>query len=187
MVSSPSDRRARFEAVNSVVFEPLQRYIRRRVPGDDADDVLAETLMTLWRRLDDIPLGDPLPWSYGVARRMLSNHRRARDRRLRLVDRLGTDPVTRPSPELPAATDPTGIEDELLAEAFDSLTTSDRELLRLWAWEGLEPRDISVVLGLTSNAATIRLSRARRRLGEAMKGSTSGRTHEDRRHGGADG
>lgn len=32
--------------------------------------------MTAWRRIADIPDGSELPWLYGVARRVVMNHRR---------------------------------------------------------------------------------------------------------------
>jgi RNA polymerase sigma-70 factor (ECF subfamily) len=41
-------------------------------------------------------------------------------------------------------------------------------VLRLWAWEQLAPREIAVVLGVTPNAASIRLHRATRRLRERL-------------------
>jgi RNA polymerase sigma-70 factor (ECF subfamily) len=44
------------------------------------------------------------------------------------------------------------------------LDADQRELLRLWAWEGLAPREIAVVVGSSANAVSIRLYRARREL-----------------------
>lgn len=41
-------------------YEALLTYARRRV-GEDADDVVAETLTVAWRRLDDVP-ADAVPW-----------------------------------------------------------------------------------------------------------------------------
>jgi len=146
-------RRERFELIAEQVLEPLQRYLRRRTDGaDDADDVLADVLLVLWRRLDEVP-AESLPWCYGVARGCLANHRRGEQRRLRLVRRLAAEPVTTP------ATD-----DLDLSEALRSLRPDDREVLRLWAWEQLAPREIAVVLGITANAASIRLHRATKRL-----------------------
>ena len=49
-------------------------------------------------------------------------------------------------------------------DALDGLPEPDRELLRLWAWEQLPPREIAVVLGITPNAASIRLHRATQKL-----------------------
>ncbi|HEX2403086.1 MAG TPA: sigma-70 family RNA polymerase sigma factor, partial [Acidimicrobiia bacterium] len=162
-MSSEGERRDRFEAVVADLYDPLQRYIRRRAKADEAGDVLSDVLLTIWRRLDDVPEGAALPWSYGVARRALSNHRRAASRHLRLVERLESEPP-------PAVDDdPAGqLEDPLLAVALADLPIADQEILRLWAWEQLEPREIAMALGSTSNAVSLRLSRARKKLADVL-------------------
>ncbi len=68
------DARARFEALAAEVVEPVRRFLARRTDPDTAEDVLAETLLVCWRRLDQVP--EPaLPWVYGVARNCLANVR----------------------------------------------------------------------------------------------------------------
>lgn len=158
-MTSDQDRRGRFESVAAEVYEPLQRYLRRRVDADDAADLLSDTLLTVWRRIDDVPMGAALPWVYGVARRNLANHRRGQARRLRLVEKLTAEAAIAPSPP---------IDDPDLDAALADLPEDDRELLRLWAWEGLEPRDLAAALDITPNAASLRLSRARGRLEERL-------------------
>ena len=145
-------RRLRFERLVGQVYEPLQRYLLRRTDPATADDVLGDVLLVLWRRLDDVPAAEPLPWAYGVARGCLGNARRGAARQERLVQRLAR--------ERPAERDG----DDRLTEALEALPEADRELLRLWAWEQLPPREIAVVLGVSANAATIRLHRAKKRL-----------------------
>lgn len=158
----------RFEAVAADVYEPLQRYLRRRASAVDAGDVLSESLLTVWRRLDDVPTDDPLPWCYGVARRSLANHRRGASRRERLTERIIThrlpgddgdpqDRVERLDPALDAA--------------IRTLTPAEQEIIHLWAWEQLEPREIAIVLDQTPNAVSVALSRSRRKLAEQL-GST---------------
>lgn len=163
-------RRARFEAVVAEVYEPLQRYLARRAAPDDAADVLGDTLLVVWRRLDEVP-EEVLPWSYGVARRCLANHRRGADRRLRLVERaaLVRDDTVFDDPQV-------AIErrDHDLEAAFEVLSGSEREIVRLWAWERLEPREISVVLDITPNAVSVALSRAKRKLAVRLGGQDHG-------------
>lgn len=159
-------RRARFEAIAAEVYEPLQRYLRRRAAPHDAGDVLAETLLVVWRRLDDVP-AEPLPWCYGVARRQLANHRRGDDRRLRLVDRASAQP---PDPSPPDPQDAVERIDPELHAAIATLSESEAEIVRLWAWERLEPREIATVLELTPNAVSVALSRAKRKLAEILDG-----------------
>jgi RNA polymerase sigma-70 factor (ECF subfamily) len=38
----------------------------------------------------------------------------------------------------------------------------------LWAWEGLAPREIATVTGLTPNAVSIRLHKAKKALAAAL-------------------
>lgn len=157
-------RTEKFEDIAAEVFEPIQRYLYRRMPADAVDDVLSETLLVVWRRLDEIPSGASLPWCYGVARRLLSNYRRSDQRRLRLVDRLSVEPQ-RPVAD-PQDTDDA---DPLLAAALEELTESERELIHLWAWEQLEPREIAVVVDSTPNAISLRLTRAKQKLANSLE------------------
>ncbi len=163
-VSPETDRRTRFESAVEEVYEPVQRYLRRRATSPDADDALSEVMLTLWRRLDDAPPDRVLPWCYGVARNVLANQRRTHNRHLRLVRRIEAEPPGPPVGD-PADAGP----DPELATALGSLAEDDREILRLWAWERLEPREIAPVLGVSVNAATLRLSRARSRLAKVMQ------------------
>ena len=154
-------RREQFERLSEEVYEPLQRYVRRRADTDSVDDIVSDAMLTLWRRLDDIPPNARLPWAYGVARRTVANHRRAAGRHLTLVRRIQAEPATAPTADNPL--------DPELHAALDALPVADREILRLWAWEELEPAEIAVTLGLTPNAAAIRLHRAKKKLGENLQ------------------
>jgi RNA polymerase sigma-70 factor, ECF subfamily len=167
-VSPDLDRRARFERVADHVYEPVQRYLRRRANADDAADALADVLLVVWRRLDDVP-ADPLPWCYGVARRCLANHRRGEFRRLRLVEHAGSQADL----DAGALLDPQRsieVSDPELEAAIATLSDAEAEIVRLWAWEQLEPREIATVLDTTANAVSVALARAKRKLGERLAG-----------------
>jgi RNA polymerase sigma-70 factor, ECF subfamily len=151
-----TSRSDRFEALARECLEPLRRYLARRTDPDSAADVLGDTLLVAWRRFDDLP-AEPLPWLYGVARNCLANAERGVRRRARLAARLADEPA---EVEAPAADD--------LLEALEDLDEVERELLRLWAWEQLRPAEIATVVGLTPNAVSIRLTRARQHLRERM-------------------
>ncbi|WP_247197677.1 RNA polymerase sigma factor [Streptomyces sp. GESEQ-35] len=157
------EQQARFEGLAHVVAEPLHRYLLRRTSADVAEDVLSETMLVLWRRIEDVPglrsgskpdPDDVLPWCYGVARGCLANALRADGRRLRLVERL----VQTQQPPAEVA------DHSYVHAALDALGTLEREVVRLWAWEGLAPRQIAEVTGLTSNSVSIRLHRAKKKL-----------------------
>lgn len=156
-------RRRRFEAIFAAAYEPVQRYVARRADRSVVDDVVADTFLTVWRRLDDVPADAEVPWCYGVARRTLANHRRGDQRREALVER-----VTFERPD--TAVDPAEFGgDPDLDAALATLDPDARELLRLWAWEGLAPREIAVVMNVTANAVSIRLHRAKQALAEALR------------------
>lgn len=158
-----SSRDERFTVLFDRTHAALLAYAVRRVadPGDAAD-VVAETFLVAWRRLDDVPVGDDArPWLFGVARHVLANHYRGERRRHALADRLREDlrEVAVPPP------DAGGSDVEL---ALRRLPDDDRELLRLVAWEGLARDEIALALGVPRATVRVRLHRARRRLLAAM-------------------
>ncbi|MFC0623179.1 RNA polymerase sigma factor [Kribbella deserti] len=157
---SEATAETRFAELAHIVGEPLRRYVVRRAPSADVDDVMADVFLVLWRRLDDVPHDTPLPWSYGVARGCLANARRSTQRQLRLVERIARS-------EPPPLAEPSADHEDLLA-ALRRLKELDREVVTLWAWEGLAPREIAEVTGLTANAVSIRLHKARRQLASSL-------------------
>ena len=169
-------RRARFEALAPAVIDAVRRYLARRTDPATADDVLSETLVICWRRLDEMP-ADHLPWAYGVARRCLANAERGRRRQVRLAARIAALDPPRSEADGPAPPD-----DELDA-ALARLRDEDAQLLRLWAWEDLAPAQIALVLGISANAASIRLHRAKQRLRVELGKSGTPAGHEESTEG----
>jgi RNA polymerase sigma factor (sigma-70 family) len=158
--AAQTQRRHRFEELYADHQVPVLGYALRRTDNtDDAADVLAETFLAAWRRLEEVPAGDQARlWLYGTARRVLANHRRGERRRLALAERLRADlAATYRPPELDG-----GAAD--LAAAFRRMPQADQDVLALAGWEGLDPGEIAAVIGCSRNAARIRLHRARRRL-----------------------
>lgn len=162
------ERRDRFEALVALVGEPLRRYAVRRIDPDTAQDVLADAFLVMWRRLEEVPAGAELPWCYAVTRLCLANATRSARRQRGLVARIAAlDPP--PQPAIDDGPDPD------LVRALRTLPAAEQEVLRLWAWEDLAPREIAVVLGTSANAVSIRLHRARRRLAAALDGARQDR------------
>lgn len=174
-----TDQRS-FDAFVREVAEPVRRYLARRTDPDTAEEAFAEVLLVCWRRVGDLP-AEPLPWVYVVARNCLANAERSRRRRERLTARL------RSVERQPVVPDPADTPDHAgLHRALARLRSGDAELLRLWAWEDLTPGEIATVLGVTENAAAIRLHRAKRRLREiigndaGVAGHIEGERRDDR-------
>jgi RNA polymerase sigma-70 factor, ECF subfamily len=156
------ERAVLFEAIAREVMEPVRRFLVRRTDHATADDVLADTLLVMWRRLDDVPESGALPWAYGIAGHCLANAQRGVRRQRRLAVR-----VARLDPPGEHFVEPNFDPD--LDAALATLTGTEAELVRLWAWEQLTPGEIAEVLDITPNAVGIRLHRARQKLAKALQ------------------
>jgi RNA polymerase sigma-70 factor, ECF subfamily len=146
-------------------------YARRRLDSaEDAEDVVVEVFATAWRRRADVP-DDALPWLYATAAHVIAHVLRSDARRTRLGAKLAT---VRPIRTDPGQVDPAdAVVDAaaargVVAAALDDLSESDAELLRLWAWEQLEPTEIAAVLGCSPGTARTRMHRAKARLRAAL-------------------
>jgi RNA polymerase sigma-70 factor, ECF subfamily len=171
-VTSDIERRRAFEAFVREVADPVRRFLLRRTDADTADDVLSETMLVCWRRFDQLPPpAERLPWVYVTARNCLRNADRSARRRNRLTARIIVlDPPA--SSAASTETDDDAGSDEL-RDALDALRPADAEVIRLWAWEELTAAQIGRVLGVSENAAAIRLHRAKRRLRDRLERNTS--------------
>jgi RNA polymerase sigma-70 factor, ECF subfamily len=153
-------REERFEGLFREHYAAVRGYALRRAPRDVAQEVVAETFLVAWRRLDDVP-DDAVPWLFGVARRVLANQRRSARRNVALERRLAE--------AVPAASDSGDPgerlgEAEFLRAALARLSDRDREALMLVAWHGLTGARAARAAGCTRAAFAVRLHRARARL-----------------------
>lgn len=132
---------------------------RRLVSAEDAEDVVLDVFTTAWRRRKDVP-EITRPWLYRTAAHHIAHKQRDSARRTRLVARLT---AVAPNTTDADVAERVAIQQGVQA-AWPSLSDSDAEVLRLWAWEDLEPIEIAEVLQITPGAARTRLSRARDNL-----------------------
>lgn len=134
----------RFQELYQMHYRALYAFaLRRCEDAADAHDVVADSFLVLWRRIDDAPEGDEaLLWLFGVARRVLANHQRGRSRRERLIAHLRT------LPQLNTADSLTHEDEQARAvlSALPRLNDRDREVLLLAAWEDLSHAQIARVL-----------------------------------------
>jgi RNA polymerase sigma-70 factor (ECF subfamily) len=148
-----------FERAVVPLVPPLLRYFARRVPvGDDAADCTSETLLVLWRHRSRLPHDEDArrAWAYGIARKVLANHRRGGARR------AAADEALRAAAAVPAP--PIPDEAFIAAEALTLLAPRDQELIRLVVWDDLTVADAGRVLGIRPGTARTRYSRALARL-----------------------
>ncbi|MDG4825041.1 RNA polymerase sigma factor [Asanoa sp. WMMD1127] len=131
-----------------------------------AEDVVAETFVVAWQRIDALPRHTPLPWLLGVARNVVRERFRSEARLSALVVEMRAW-VT--EEELRTADVADGVvERAAMLAALARLSEEDRELLTLVAWHGLSPKEAARVVGCTTATYFVRLHRARRRLEAAV-------------------
>lgn len=150
---------SRFDALYRAHAGQVKAYAMRRTTAANADDVVAEVFLVVWRRLEAVP-EHPVPWLLATARKVLANQRRGDARTTALRERLAHDRPGDPSGDAGA--------DARILGALATLGESDRELLMLVAWEGLAVTEAAVVLGARPGTVSVRLHRARRRLADAL-------------------
>jgi RNA polymerase sigma-70 factor (ECF subfamily) len=155
-------RHDRFEQLFRANYGAVRAYALRRAPADVAQDVVAETFLVAWRRLEDVP-DDALPWLFGVARRVLANERRSADRRDALEQRVATSTVTGAGD----AADRLG-ETELMRTALAGLSENHREALMLVAWHEMSGARAARAAGCSAATFAVRLHRARAKLAEQL-------------------
>jgi RNA polymerase sigma-70 factor (ECF subfamily) len=159
---------ARLEALFQRHYRDVVGYVRRRAGADVVDDVVADTFLVAWRRLDEVPV-DARPWLLAVARKTLATHRRSAARQRSLLVKL------EPSSEVEEADRPW---EGHVSKALARLSETDREAITLIAWEGLTPREAALVVGQSPVAFRVRLHRAKRRLRQRLEDLEPSNEHE---------
>jgi RNA polymerase sigma-70 factor, ECF subfamily len=154
-----SERDTRFNAMFDTHAGRVYAYAVRRSTPDVANEVVGETFLIAWRKLDGVP-GDPLPWLLNVARKVLANRRRSAERQQAFATNLARS--LRSSPLFdPADAIPTKL---AIEAALDRLPPAEREALALVAWDGLDVGAGATAAGCTRATFSVRLHRARRRV-----------------------
>jgi RNA polymerase sigma-70 factor (ECF subfamily) len=148
----------------------LHRYAARRLGGEAAEDVVAETFLAAFRRRRsyDTSRPDALPWLFGILTREVSRRRRTERAHYRL---LAAAP-----PELPQAGPADDVADAVtaraarapLARALAALKPADRDVLLLVAWADLTYQEVADALGIPVGTVRSRLNRARRLVRAAL-------------------
>lgn len=162
-------RQRRVERMFAAHGAELWQFAVRRVGRQAADDVVCETFLVAWRRLDDVPAGRERAWLYGTARFVIGNEARAARRREALTERLASLVSVHAAGEGGDVAQDV-VERETVYRALMALSEADREVLRLSEWEQLSGPEAAQVLGCSAATYRLRLHRARRRFGVLLRG-----------------
>ena len=148
---------ASFERAYIQYLPAVSGYLFRRVERQHVEDLAADVFAIAWRRRASVTEGEELPWLYRIAANVVANHRRKQASGAALFALL------RPADSAPSAEDIVSA-DVALAAAWRQLRAPEREVLALALVEDLAPAELAVALGVSVNAATIRVHRARAKL-----------------------
>jgi RNA polymerase sigma-70 factor (ECF subfamily) len=143
----------------------LLAYLERRVRSrEDAADLLGETMLQAWRRIDSFPGDDgsrQRMWLFTIAANVLANYHRSRRRSGALASRLREHLRTAPA-------DPDAAEVSAVRDAVLRLHDAHRELVMLIHWDGFTILEAAELLGLNASTARSRYAAARVVLREAL-------------------
>lgn len=154
-----------FAAAYTRYLPAIGGYLGRRVERRFVDDLAADVFAIAWRKRANVTAGEELPWLYRIASNVVANHRRAQATGNALVAAL------RAVDSAPSAED-IAITDLSLAAAWRTLKPREREVLALAVLEDLPVTAIAGALGVSVNAVSIRLHRAKRTLADALHDET---------------
>lgn len=176
------DHRA-FERVLDRHSDLVYRFVRRRT-GDPslAEDITAHVFLEAWRQRRTVRLldGSLRSWLLGVAGNLVKRHWRTLARRDRAVARLPRPWSGDHADDVADRVD----EGQRLAEVRDrlmALPKAQRDVVLLWAWEGLSYAEIGLALNIPVGTVRSRLSRARTFLGDSDGTVSADRAYHDRK------
>lgn len=145
---------------------------------NEAADLVQETYLKAFRSRHTFELRDPekglRPWLLKILHNNFYSRRQQAKREPTLADDLGPVAVASEVTDPPPAWDLEHLDweqvDERLKHAIDGLAPHYREVLLLWAVEGLKYREIASVLNLAIGTVMSRLYRARSILSRELAG-----------------
>jgi RNA polymerase sigma-70 factor (ECF subfamily) len=168
------DARAEFDDVYRRHLPAVSAYLARRVDRSDVEDLAADVFAIAWRKRASVASGEELPWLYRIASYQVANHRR------RLAVRRDALALF-VAPDAAPAADAAFEGDPALARAWRSLAGAQREVLALVVLDGLPVAEAAIALGVSPNAASIRLHRAKKALAAALAGADADTPGTDER------
>jgi RNA polymerase sigma factor (sigma-70 family) len=179
------ERSARDPEAFAVIFDRhapyIHRYLARRLGAETADDLVGETFLAAFRRRErfDTTYRDARPWLYGIATNIVSQHRRDEDRQYRI--RQAYVPATSEASHADRVATAVTAQSlrRLLSAALAKLSTGDRDVLLLVAWEELTYEEVSAALAIPVGTVRSRLNRARKLLRQALGGADPTTTIEE--------
>jgi RNA polymerase sigma factor (sigma-70 family) len=153
-----------FAAIFDRHFGALYGFVGRRAGRAVADELTADVFLAAFegRSRYDPLRSSARPWLFGIATHLIARRYRSAERqsraydRARTTDQLAIDHFAEVDARVDATRDANG-----LAGVVDALNDDDRDVLLLFAWEGLGYDEIASALDIPVGTVKSRLHRAR--------------------------
>jgi RNA polymerase sigma-70 factor (ECF subfamily) len=174
MIAGQRGDTACYEKLLHELLPHVRRFVRRRLfDATLMEDVVQNVFLSMHRARHTYRPERPFsPWLYAITRNAISDHVRARGRRMAREISLEEEGVAEP------AVEPTGLEDRRLSpeleRALAALPPKQREAVELIHVEGLSVAEAALRAGVSSGALKVRAHRGyralRARLGDWDRG-----------------
>jgi RNA polymerase sigma-70 factor (ECF subfamily) len=161
-LSGAPDRAGAFRSLYESSYADLLKFVQRRTDSANAEDMVAEAFLVVWRRFSEAPAqeSDARAWVFGITRNLMLNAQRGEQRRqalgVRLAETIPDDFSTSHADLVSSRID--------LGRAWTLLSEVHQEALGLAVFEDLAAPQAAKVLGISPVAFRLRLTRARRAL-----------------------
>ncbi|HKU45081.1 MAG TPA: sigma-70 family RNA polymerase sigma factor [Polyangiales bacterium] len=161
---------ARFSELYEQHFDFVWRSARYLgEPDASLDDAVQDVFLVAYRRFQDFEArSSPRTWLFAITMRVISDHRRSRRRKGRLLDsvtRMFTQPVSTPYDHTAHAED-----GRALLAALEGLSEEQRATFVMADLEELSAPEIAEVLSVNVNTVYSRLRSARRAVSRRLSG-----------------
>ncbi|MGP0224009.1 RNA polymerase sigma factor [Paenarthrobacter sp. NCHU4564] len=164
-----SERELAFIAIHKDSYPAVFRFVGRRVESlEVAEEIAADVFRVVWQKWSDDTRPE-LGYLLGIARNLVGNAYRSRERQSALQEKLRTTAVQRFGPDSGNA---------MVQDAMDRLRGQDRDILQLAYWDGLGPAEIAGVLQCSESAAKVRLHRARKAFQKQLPAGSASATEK---------
>ncbi len=132
-----------------------------------AADVLQETNLVLWRKIDEFQIDKAfLPWAFAIARFQVLAHLRDKKRDRLLLDAELAEAICEESERQAEKLDDLR---EALRPCLTTLTDGNRELVERKYFRGMSVADIAFEVDRTVSAVKVALLRSRRHLSDCIQ------------------
>ena len=159
-----------FTEIYDRYFRAIYLYVAGRLGSSPAEDVAAETFAVAYGQRDrfDPGRGSLRPWLFGIATNLIARYRRKEARHYRALARAQDEPAAASHEDrVIAQVAARRLLPELLT-ALSTLSEGERDVLLLVALAQFSHEEVAQALGISAGTVGSRLSRARKRLHQAI-------------------